>query len=148
MQSFCFLLVCHIPIFRRLCLEVFLFSFHLQLFSVFTERRLLTRRYDHVFFSTVDCIYVCYQPEPTSPVVSPHQSPPTSPPSWRKHQRQPSGGATDRQVVVAPAGAVWTHFREPQAGNICCWGKVGDDDLEANSLLTLLSVSHNLLMSC
>ncbi|KAM8832105.1 ralBP1-associated Eps domain-containing protein 1 isoform 1-T1 [Spinachia spinachia] len=56
------------------------------------------------------------QPEPTSPVVSPHQSPPTSPPSWRKHQRQPSGGAADRQVVVAPAGAVWTHFREPQAG--------------------------------
>ncbi|KAK5852714.1 hypothetical protein PBY51_006560 [Eleginops maclovinus] len=55
------------------------------------------------------------QPEPTSPVVSPHQSPPTSPQSWRKHKRQPSGGNADRQPVVAPAGAVWTQFREPQA---------------------------------
>uniref|UniRef100_A0A8C9X156 RALBP1 associated Eps domain containing 1 n=1 Tax=Sander lucioperca TaxID=283035 RepID=A0A8C9X156_SANLU len=56
------------------------------------------------------------QPEPTSPVVSPHQSPPTSPPSWRKHKRQPSGGNADRQPVVVPTGAVWTQFREPQAG--------------------------------
>uniref|UniRef100_A0A8C9WYL3 RALBP1 associated Eps domain containing 1 n=1 Tax=Sander lucioperca TaxID=283035 RepID=A0A8C9WYL3_SANLU len=55
-------------------------------------------------------------PEPTSPVVSPHQSPPTSPPSWRKHKRQPSGGNADRQPVVVPTGAVWTQFREPQAG--------------------------------
>ncbi|KAK5879808.1 hypothetical protein CesoFtcFv8_022892 [Champsocephalus esox] len=55
------------------------------------------------------------QPEPTSPVVSPHQSPPTSPQSWRKHKRQASGGNADRQPVVAPAGAVWTHFREAQA---------------------------------
>ncbi|XP_059212268.1 ralBP1-associated Eps domain-containing protein 1 isoform X2 [Centropristis striata] len=54
------------------------------------------------------------QPEPTSPVVSPHQSPPTSPPSWRKHKRQPSGGNADRQPVVAPTGAVWTQFRDPQ----------------------------------
>ncbi|XP_056284353.1 ralBP1-associated Eps domain-containing protein 1 isoform X2 [Pseudoliparis swirei] len=58
------------------------------------------------------------QPEPTSPVVSPQQSPPTSPPSWRKHKRQPSGGAADRQAAVAPTGAVWTHFREPQAGPV------------------------------
>ncbi|XP_031717412.1 ralBP1-associated Eps domain-containing protein 1 isoform X2 [Anarrhichthys ocellatus] len=58
------------------------------------------------------------QPEPTSPVVSPHQSPPTSPHSWRKHKRQPSGGNADRQTAVAPAGAVWTHFREPQAGPV------------------------------
>ncbi|XP_010793889.1 ralBP1-associated Eps domain-containing protein 1-like [Notothenia coriiceps] len=54
-------------------------------------------------------------PEPTSPVVSPHQSPPTSPQSWRKHKRQASGGNADRQPVVVPAGAVWTHFREAQA---------------------------------
>uniref|UniRef100_A0A8P4KU38 RALBP1 associated Eps domain containing 1 n=1 Tax=Dicentrarchus labrax TaxID=13489 RepID=A0A8P4KU38_DICLA len=55
-------------------------------------------------------------PEPTSPVVSPHQSPPTSPHSWRKHKRQHSGGNADRQPVVAATGAVWTQFREPQAG--------------------------------
>lgn len=66
------------------------------------------------------------QPEPTSPVVSPHQSPPTSPPSWRKHKRQLSGGNADRQPVVVAAaaaaaaatGGVWTHFRDPQAGNV------------------------------
>uniref|UniRef100_A0A8C5H481 RALBP1 associated Eps domain containing 1 n=1 Tax=Gouania willdenowi TaxID=441366 RepID=A0A8C5H481_GOUWI len=55
------------------------------------------------------------QPEPTSPVVSPHQSPPTSPASWRKHKRQHSGGNAERQPVAASAGAVWTHFREPQS---------------------------------
>uniref|UniRef100_A0A3Q3WXY0 Uncharacterized protein n=1 Tax=Mola mola TaxID=94237 RepID=A0A3Q3WXY0_MOLML len=55
-------------------------------------------------------------PEPTSPVVSPHQSPPTSPHSWRKHKRQHSGGNADRQPVVAAPGVVWTQFREPQAG--------------------------------
>uniref|UniRef100_A0A669BMV2 RALBP1 associated Eps domain containing 1 n=1 Tax=Oreochromis niloticus TaxID=8128 RepID=A0A669BMV2_ORENI len=53
-------------------------------------------------------------PEPTSPVVSPHQSPPTSPHSWRKHKRQHSGGNAERQPVVAATGAVWTQFREPQ----------------------------------
>uniref|UniRef100_A0A1A7WW55 RALBP1 associated Eps domain containing 1 n=1 Tax=Iconisemion striatum TaxID=60296 RepID=A0A1A7WW55_9TELE len=55
------------------------------------------------------------QPEPTSPVISPHQSPPTSPHSWRKHKRQHSGGNSDRQAAVAAAGAVWTQFREPPA---------------------------------
>ncbi|KAF7230912.1 ralBP1-associated Eps domain-containing protein 1 isoform X1 [Nothobranchius furzeri] len=55
------------------------------------------------------------QPEPTSPVISPHQSPPTSPHSWRKHKRQHSGGNPDRQAVGAAAGAVWTQFREPPA---------------------------------
>ncbi|XP_072301345.1 ralBP1-associated Eps domain-containing protein 1 isoform X2 [Eucyclogobius newberryi] len=54
------------------------------------------------------------QPEATSPVVSPHQSPPTSPLSWRKHKRQHSGGNIDRQQSVPAAGAVWTQFREPQ----------------------------------
>uniref|UniRef100_A0A3P8SCG1 RALBP1 associated Eps domain containing 1 n=1 Tax=Amphiprion percula TaxID=161767 RepID=A0A3P8SCG1_AMPPE len=57
-------------------------------------------------------------PEPTSPVVSPHQSPPTSPHSWRKHKRQHSGGNADRQPVVAATGAVWTQFREPQTGPV------------------------------
>uniref|UniRef100_A0A8C6T086 RALBP1 associated Eps domain containing 1 n=1 Tax=Neogobius melanostomus TaxID=47308 RepID=A0A8C6T086_9GOBI len=55
------------------------------------------------------------QPEATSPVVSPHQSPPTSPLSWRKHKRQHSGGNVDRQQSVPAAGAVWTQFREPQS---------------------------------
>uniref|UniRef100_A0A672IZV2 RALBP1 associated Eps domain containing 1 n=1 Tax=Salarias fasciatus TaxID=181472 RepID=A0A672IZV2_SALFA len=55
-------------------------------------------------------------PEATSPVVSPHQSPPTSPHSWRKHKRQHSGGNVDRQPVVAATGAVWTQFREQQTG--------------------------------
>ncbi|XP_047244857.1 ralBP1-associated Eps domain-containing protein 1 isoform X1 [Girardinichthys multiradiatus] len=58
------------------------------------------------------------QPEPTSPVISPHQSPPTSPHSWRKHKRQHSGGNADRQQVVAATGAVWTQFREPQTGPV------------------------------
>uniref|UniRef100_A0A671WD60 RALBP1 associated Eps domain containing 1 n=1 Tax=Sparus aurata TaxID=8175 RepID=A0A671WD60_SPAAU len=57
-------------------------------------------------------------PEPTSPVVSPHQSPPTSPPSWRKHKRQHSGGNAERQPVVAATGVVWTQFREPQSGPV------------------------------
>uniref|UniRef100_A0A4W6FR16 RALBP1 associated Eps domain containing 1 n=1 Tax=Lates calcarifer TaxID=8187 RepID=A0A4W6FR16_LATCA len=57
-------------------------------------------------------------PEPTSPVVSPHQSPPTSPHSWRKHKRQHSGGNADRPPVVAATGAVWTQFREPQTGPV------------------------------
>uniref|UniRef100_A0AAQ5ZWT8 RALBP1 associated Eps domain containing 1 n=1 Tax=Amphiprion ocellaris TaxID=80972 RepID=A0AAQ5ZWT8_AMPOC len=65
-----------------------------------------------------DCFSMCYQPEPTSPVVSPHQSPPTSPHSWRKHKRQHSGGNADRQPVVAATGAVWTQFREPQTGPV------------------------------
>uniref|UniRef100_H2MTX1 RALBP1 associated Eps domain containing 1 n=1 Tax=Oryzias latipes TaxID=8090 RepID=H2MTX1_ORYLA len=55
-------------------------------------------------------------PEPTSPVVSPHQSPPTSPHSWRKHKRQPSGGNPDRPAAVAAPGVAWTQFREPQTG--------------------------------
>ncbi|XP_071764799.1 ralBP1-associated Eps domain-containing protein 1 isoform X2 [Centroberyx gerrardi] len=58
------------------------------------------------------------QPDSTSPVVSPHQSPPTSPHSWRKHKRQPSGGNADRQPAVAATGAVWTQFREAQTGPV------------------------------
>uniref|UniRef100_A0AAY4EPS1 RALBP1 associated Eps domain containing 1 n=1 Tax=Denticeps clupeoides TaxID=299321 RepID=A0AAY4EPS1_9TELE len=53
------------------------------------------------------------QPDSTSPVVSPHHSPPTSPHAWRKHKRQPSGGNVDRQPAVATA--VWPpSFREAQ----------------------------------
>lgn len=50
-------------------------------------------------------------------MVSPHQSPPTSPPSWRKHKRQHSGGNVDRQPVVSTAAVAWTQFRETQTGN-------------------------------
>uniref|UniRef100_A0A4W4GFD5 RALBP1 associated Eps domain containing 1 n=1 Tax=Electrophorus electricus TaxID=8005 RepID=A0A4W4GFD5_ELEEL len=53
-------------------------------------------------------------PDTTSPVVSPHQSPPTSPHAWRKHKRQASGGAVDRPPAVA--GAAWPPFREAQPG--------------------------------
>ncbi|XP_036438028.1 ralBP1-associated Eps domain-containing protein 1 isoform X2 [Colossoma macropomum] len=56
------------------------------------------------------------QPDTTSPVVSPHQSPPTSPHAWRKHKRQASGGAVERQPAVA--GAVWPPFREAQSGPV------------------------------
>uniref|UniRef100_A0A671P2K4 RalBP1-associated Eps domain-containing protein 1-like n=1 Tax=Sinocyclocheilus anshuiensis TaxID=1608454 RepID=A0A671P2K4_9TELE len=51
-------------------------------------------------------------PDTTSPVVSPHQSPPTSPHAWRKHKRQASGGNVDRQPSVP--GVVWPPFREAQ----------------------------------
>ncbi|XP_023829493.1 ralBP1-associated Eps domain-containing protein 1 isoform X1 [Salvelinus sp. IW2-2015] len=57
------------------------------------------------------------QPDTTSPVVSPHQSPPTSPHAWRKHKRQASGGNVERPPVVV-AGAVWTPFREAQSGPV------------------------------
>ncbi|XP_010880878.4 ralBP1-associated Eps domain-containing protein 1 isoform X3 [Esox lucius] len=57
------------------------------------------------------------QPDTTSPVVSPHQSPPTSPHAWRKHKRQASGGNLERPPVVV-AGAVWTPFREAQSGPV------------------------------
>uniref|UniRef100_A0A8C1MAN7 RALBP1 associated Eps domain containing 1 n=1 Tax=Cyprinus carpio TaxID=7962 RepID=A0A8C1MAN7_CYPCA len=53
-------------------------------------------------------------PDTTSPVVSPHQSPPTSPHAWRKHKRQASGGNVDRQPSVP--GVVWPPFREAQPG--------------------------------
>ncbi|XP_057208630.1 ralBP1-associated Eps domain-containing protein 1 isoform X4 [Triplophysa rosa] len=52
------------------------------------------------------------QPDTTSPVVSPHQSPPTSPHAWRKHKRQASGGNVERQASVP--GVVWPPFREAQ----------------------------------
>uniref|UniRef100_A0A673LXY6 RalBP1-associated Eps domain-containing protein 1-like n=1 Tax=Sinocyclocheilus rhinocerous TaxID=307959 RepID=A0A673LXY6_9TELE len=56
------------------------------------------------------------QPDTTSPLVSPHQSPPTSPHAWRKHKRQASGGNVDRQPSVP--GVVWPPFREAQPGPV------------------------------
>nr|XP_028577572.1 ralBP1-associated Eps domain-containing protein 1 [Podarcis muralis] len=49
------------------------------------------------------------QQESTSPVVSPQQSPPTSPHTWRKHSRHPSGGNNERP------GPFWAPFSEAQA---------------------------------
>ncbi|XP_006642987.2 ralBP1-associated Eps domain-containing protein 1 isoform X1 [Lepisosteus oculatus] len=56
------------------------------------------------------------QPDSTSPVVSPHQSPPASPHTWRKHKRHPSGGNSERPPVTA--GPVWTPFGEAQSGPV------------------------------
>ncbi|XP_013916491.1 PREDICTED: ralBP1-associated Eps domain-containing protein 1 [Thamnophis sirtalis] len=55
------------------------------------------------------------QQESTSPVVSPQQSPPTSPHSWRKHSRHPSGGNNERSV--AGPGPFWAPFNEAQSGS-------------------------------
>ncbi|XP_077782076.1 ralBP1-associated Eps domain-containing protein 1 isoform X4 [Podarcis muralis] len=51
------------------------------------------------------------QQESTSPIVSPQQSPPTSPHTWRKHSRHPSGGNNERP------GPFWAPFSEAQAGS-------------------------------
>ncbi|ETE71283.1 RalBP1-associated Eps domain-containing protein 1 [Ophiophagus hannah] len=55
------------------------------------------------------------QQESTSPVGSPQQSPPTSPHSWRKHSRHPSGGNNERSV--AGSGPFWAPFNEAQSGS-------------------------------
>ncbi|XP_036623117.1 ralBP1-associated Eps domain-containing protein 1 isoform X6 [Trichosurus vulpecula] len=55
------------------------------------------------------------QQESTSPVVSPQQSPPTSPHSWRKHNRHPSGGNNERPL--AGPGPFWSPFSEAQTGS-------------------------------
>ncbi|XP_051471844.1 ralBP1-associated Eps domain-containing protein 1 isoform X12 [Apus apus] len=52
------------------------------------------------------------QQESTSPVVSPQQSPPTSPHTWRKHNRHPSGGNNERPL--AGPGPFWAPFSEAQ----------------------------------
>uniref|UniRef100_A0A8C0ZSK3 RalBP1-associated Eps domain-containing protein 1 n=1 Tax=Castor canadensis TaxID=51338 RepID=A0A8C0ZSK3_CASCN len=54
------------------------------------------------------------QQEPASPVVSPQQSPPTSPHSWRKHSRHPSGGNSERPLTGP--GPFWSPFGEAQSG--------------------------------
>nr|XP_039323508.1 ralBP1-associated Eps domain-containing protein 1 isoform X9 [Saimiri boliviensis boliviensis] len=53
--------------------------------------------------------------EPASPVVSPQQSPPTSPHTWRKHSRHPSGGNSERPL--AGSGPFWSPFGEAQSGS-------------------------------
>ncbi|XP_018422838.1 PREDICTED: ralBP1-associated Eps domain-containing protein 1 isoform X1 [Nanorana parkeri] len=55
------------------------------------------------------------QQESTSPVVSPQQSPPSSPNSWRKHIRHASGGNGEQAVTVA--GPFWPPYSEAQVGS-------------------------------
>ncbi|KAF6115799.1 RALBP1 associated Eps domain containing 1 [Phyllostomus discolor] len=55
------------------------------------------------------------QQEPASPVVSPQQSPPASPHTWRKHSRHPSGGNSERPL--AGPGPFWSPFGEAQSGS-------------------------------
>ncbi|XP_072499560.1 ralBP1-associated Eps domain-containing protein 1 isoform X9 [Notamacropus eugenii] len=55
------------------------------------------------------------QQESTSPVVSPQQSPPTSPHSWRKHNRHPSGGNNERPLTGP--GPFWSPFSEAQTSS-------------------------------
>ncbi|XP_008160154.2 ralBP1-associated Eps domain-containing protein 1 isoform X3 [Eptesicus fuscus] len=55
------------------------------------------------------------QQEPASPVVSPQQSPPTSPHTWRKHSRHPSGGNGERPL--AAPGPFWSPFGDAQSGS-------------------------------
>ncbi|KAM5263197.1 ralBP1-associated Eps domain-containing protein 1 isoform 4-T4 [Ctenodactylus gundi] len=55
------------------------------------------------------------QQEPASPVVSPQQSPPTSPHTWRKHNRHPSGGNSERPF--AGPGSLWSPFGDAQSGS-------------------------------
>ncbi|XP_059556468.1 ralBP1-associated Eps domain-containing protein 1 isoform X8 [Myotis daubentonii] len=55
------------------------------------------------------------QQEPASPVVSPQQSPPTSPHTWRKHNRHPSGGNGERPL--AGPGPFWSPFGDAQSGS-------------------------------
>ncbi|KAL1770102.1 ralBP1-associated Eps domain-containing protein 1 isoform X6 [Sigmodon hispidus] len=55
------------------------------------------------------------QQEPASPVVSPQQSPPPSPHSWRKHSRHPSGGNSERPL--GGPGPFWSPFGDTQSGS-------------------------------
>ncbi|CAD7684458.1 unnamed protein product [Nyctereutes procyonoides] len=55
------------------------------------------------------------QQEPASPIVSPQQSPPTSPHTWRKHSHHPSGGNSERPL--AGPGPFWSPFGEAQSGS-------------------------------
>nr|XP_023652889.1 ralBP1-associated Eps domain-containing protein 1 isoform X3 [Paramormyrops kingsleyae] len=52
-------------------------------------------------------------PDTTSPVGSPTQSPPTSPHTWRKHQRQASGGpVTGDGMWSPPVQESWVSFTD------------------------------------
>ncbi|KAM4043452.1 ralBP1-associated Eps domain-containing protein 1 isoform 2-T2 [Anomaloglossus baeobatrachus] len=68
------------------------------------------------------------QQESTSPVVSPQQSPPSSPHTWRKHSRHASGGNNER--AVSGSGPFWTPYNETQTG-----GSSGDGAWPAHSPL-------------
>ncbi|XP_069831123.1 ralBP1-associated Eps domain-containing protein 1 isoform X2 [Dendropsophus ebraccatus] len=68
------------------------------------------------------------QQESTSPVVSPQQSPPSSPHSWRKHSRHGSGGNSER--AVTGSGPFWTPYNETQTG-----GSSGEGTWPAHSPL-------------
>ncbi|XP_066461590.1 ralBP1-associated Eps domain-containing protein 1 isoform X3 [Eleutherodactylus coqui] len=68
------------------------------------------------------------QQESTSPVVSPQQSPPSSPHSWRKHSRHASGGNSER--AVTGSGPFWTPYNEAQTG-----GSSGEGSWPAHSPL-------------
>ncbi|XP_004628640.1 ralBP1-associated Eps domain-containing protein 1 [Octodon degus] len=54
------------------------------------------------------------QQEPASPIVSPQQSPPASPHTWRKHNRHSSGGNSERPLGPGP---FWSPFGEAQSGS-------------------------------
>ncbi|XP_056422657.1 ralBP1-associated Eps domain-containing protein 1 isoform X4 [Hyla sarda] len=68
------------------------------------------------------------QQESPSPVVSPQQSPPSSPLSWRKHSRHASGGNSERPVTGS--GPFWTPYSETQSG-----GSSGEGTWPAHSPL-------------
>nr|XP_033794520.1 ralBP1-associated Eps domain-containing protein 1 isoform X3 [Geotrypetes seraphini] len=56
------------------------------------------------------------QQESTSPpVVSPQESPPSSPHTWRKHSRHPSGG--NNELPTTGSGPFWTPISEAQTGS-------------------------------
>ncbi|CAK7305619.1 RalBP1-associated Eps domain-containing protein 1 [Vulpes lagopus] len=68
-----------------------------------------------VSYDTVQPRTSADQQEPASPVVSPQQSPPTSPHTWRKHSHHPSGGNSERPL--AGPGPFWSPFGEAQSGS-------------------------------
>ncbi|XP_039562781.1 ralBP1-associated Eps domain-containing protein 1 isoform X14 [Passer montanus] len=73
------------------------------------------------------------QQESTSPVVSPQQSPPTSPHTWRKHNCHPSGGNNERPL--AGPGPLWAPFSEVQPGSAA-------KEFFTKSKLPILELSH------
>lgn len=104
MQSFCFLLVCHIPIFRRLCLEVFLFSFHLQLFSVFYR----TASFNYMGRFLRLTVSTC--------VTSPNRRPPWSPLTSLLPPPLPRGGSTSGSPAEEPQTDRWWWLQPEPCG--------------------------------
>ena len=58
---------------------------------------------------------ICRSAGTCVPRISPQQSPPTSPRTWRKQNRHPSGGKSERPL--AEPGPFWTPFGEAQSGS-------------------------------